>query len=707
MLNLLKLIVFVLLVAGFSCKARKNNILRKYCLRIFVIGILFALIAGAISSQVPSLADEVTLTAMGTGEKGTSGVDEVYLSGYTVDETQYIPGQDMKVVSGKWFWNGEKYCWRLETDSRQPDGVTREVTVEIPVGKERTLEFAADKWRGAVQISSGGNTWIVDTYSDTAFTQSEPIGSSSSSMLLVNALREVAVFTIILGAFLVCFFYVLRYAEKKPDEFSEWVNRNSGKLIYAAIAIFTFFFMVRYAGNDSLWGDELIEVEIMNHSIADALGFNLRMRDATPPLFNILAVLWYQIAPYGEQWILLISIIPSVLSIYLIGCISEKLSGKYAGICSSIFMATATSFWVKGAYELRSYGMLVFFITLTILFYYKSLKTENRFNKVIYSILLACVAMTHYFGMLILGMCFISDLILLIVKKVNIKRGLVYIFPALVTVGWLCAVFFVTLRNKKPEEIASWFPVPEIEHIQGMISYITGYQEYVYTIFMICAAIILFSFTTKKLSLLSLENYMYLFCVGTVVTVFAILVVYGNFVNQKSTMWADRYFSILFPFAMIICGYIGNWVQAKFGGAGIKNGICLGIFLILFFECVPQVQKYSADQPYREVADWIYTKTNYIYDDSTLIYVTCADDSASAFNQYYISRCGKRDKLNVLPMYWRNEEGESLTASDLLEYDTIIAFDMNGAIKSTIPAESYKILEQENSLKVTVYQKTL
>lgn len=39
------------------------------------------------------------------------------------------------------------YCWRPETDGRQPEGTVRSVTLEIPVSWDRTVNFFSNEWR--------------------------------------------------------------------------------------------------------------------------------------------------------------------------------------------------------------------------------------------------------------------------------------------------------------------------------------------------------------------------------------------------------------------------------------------------------------------------------------------------------------------------------------------------------------------------------
>ena len=128
-----------------------------------VLTVIVAFVANWAANALPPLTDQVTLT--GVGQKREEAVlDEIFLDSYTVDGRSYVPGKSLQIVDGKWFWIGESYVWRNENDSRQPEGVTRSVTVKIPVGWSRTLDFRGGIWRGFVEISAGGETWIADTF---------------------------------------------------------------------------------------------------------------------------------------------------------------------------------------------------------------------------------------------------------------------------------------------------------------------------------------------------------------------------------------------------------------------------------------------------------------------------------------------------------------------------------------------------------------
>lgn len=146
--------------------------------------------------RVPPLTDQVTLTALGEKQAEASGV-EVYLDGFTVDGKQYSAGENLKIESGHWFWNGDAYCWRIETDFRQPDGMNRTIEVSIPVGAERTLDFQGDIWRGFVEIASVEGTQIFDTYSEVGQVVSVSIGSSQTHMLVLDQLEEESILLIL------------------------------------------------------------------------------------------------------------------------------------------------------------------------------------------------------------------------------------------------------------------------------------------------------------------------------------------------------------------------------------------------------------------------------------------------------------------------------------------------------------------------------
>lgn len=692
----------------------RDRLSRRWLAYITAAILICAVAVNYAVSFLPPMTEEVTLTALGEKQEAAKGM-EVYLSGYTIDGKSYISGKSLEIVEGKWFWKGEIYTWRPETDSRQPEGTTRTVVLKIPVGWNRTLDFNSSQYRGKVEISTYEKQWTVDTYSEEGRINSEQIGRSRTTLLLLNQLRRLALYILV---FLVLSFWGIRtvqWALEKPEQAREWLDRNSGKIAYGCIALVTFALMVHYADKYSLWYDCIATISFTCGTVAEAFYTCFNLYDYTPPFYNICATLWYHIAPYGQKWLLLISIVPTVLAIYLMGLIGEHLKGKYCGIFASIFIAFSTSVWLNAAYQYRSYSFLVFFSALTLYSYI--LKGENvKLSRIYFSLSLTGLAMSNYYGMLACAGYAIADLYLVYKKQSSMKRTIIpYIFPGVISISWVIGIIAITLQHREYKKIATWYPEPSgAEQVYDLLRFLSGNIDIFYYLFLISlsAAVIVCVQKTKSFSM---DRFYLLFSTMQIICMVSIMLIYSNFVNRESPKWAERYFLVLIPQICIVLiyafsGFIG-FLKEESIKKNLQKVCCLSVGIITFLHCYhviitpSEIKAITASgttcvtEPYREAADWIYTQNNYIFNRDTVIIANDHYGAKRGTIEYYIERQGRRDPLN----YYHNSE---ITADELINYNRIYFW------KTSIPSsyqnvlkEFYELDTKKEDIRILVYQK--
>ncbi|WP_195282972.1 hypothetical protein [Harryflintia acetispora] len=315
-ISIIKILLFLAISVG-TYLWFLHNVERSKMIGFSLAAIAFSIIAGCITAAIPSLTDKVTLTAMGTGREEAENV-EVVLNGYIVDGKIYSALESLEIVDGRWFWSGEQYCWRAETDTRQPEGRTRFITIKVPVGYERFLNFQGHVYRGKVKINTEAEEWVVDTYAEPPCILPVSIGRSSYKALILNYGFHLSIYAGILFLLMKATTILLK------SKLELGITQNIGKLFYVAIALISFILMVYYVDRVPLWSDELLQAESASYGLKASLQRCLQMRDATPPLYSICAALWYRIAPFGERWLLLISMVPTAISVYLLGSAGEK-----------------------------------------------------------------------------------------------------------------------------------------------------------------------------------------------------------------------------------------------------------------------------------------------------------------------------------------------------------------------------------------------
>lgn len=708
-MNLVILIakVMVLLAAIFVALQYKKPSKKWAKMRACCV-ILFALLAQITSMFWPSATDTITIQAL--GEKNElSQSDEVWLSGIVVDgETVQIPMPEQ----GKWFWIGENYAWRNENDNRQPQGTTREISLYIPVGVERLLQFTTSPWGGMCKIRSEDFEITVDTYSETNSSIEVQMKRSSVGLIVRQVLQEIAVFAIVmivLGGLFCKIENSFRKLElKQKKKYKESVCKQIGPAIVAAIA---FVWMIWYAGISSFWSDELHQIGVINRGIGDGLSAILNMREATPPLFSICLYIWYRIAPYGEQWLLLISIIPTVLSIYLIGLICTKLTDNmHTGILGSILAATSSTLWIMQAFELRAYAFTLFFATTTLYLHIR--RSESIKFEICYSVSVLCLAMSHYFAMIVCGIFFIADFLQMLNKRLSFKKIVaLYSMPAIGSIFWLICVYFVALKNNTTASIASWYVVPNLKNIYEVLLLLTGNKGW-----MVVLLVIVISSVLVKSCMKVDDNERYIsgyylrFSIAMVVSMIMMIFLYGNLINQESTMWEPRYFMVLTPFIMVIISIgLGNILKKIDQLLGNKQAIVQSVCCITFAAVLSFVLNNVVSvpnwpvEPYRESADWLYEQANDIYSDKTAVIITTTDLVKYGWTDYYLTQQGRRDPINCY-----NIQQFLDPKKDLLNFDKIyLQYSLVG-----IPQDVQEVLNQYftlesdyQNLSICVYNK--
>lgn len=691
----------VILIVEFKFIGKKLS--QRERVSVVLVSIVCAFIANAVSGFFPSMTDEVRITALGEKSKQATN-SEVLLSGYTVDGKTYISGTDLQIKDGHWFWIGEKYSWRPESDMRQPEDVTKSITVSIPVGWGRTLDFAGNVYRGKAEISTKDGDYIVDTYAETDEIIHAKVGRSSSADLILNQIYLDAVYVGIflvlsLGAFSFPAFVLNNAAIRK---------KYQGNFIYAGIAITAFVIMLHYSGRFSFWTDELYQVAFTKGSLREALMYCVNMDEVSPPLSLLCATVIYHILPYGETWLLLFPMMLTAVSIYLIGITGKRVYGVSCGTLASIFMACHIIMWDGVAFEYRAYPLLV---TLAVLSLYCFVRRNEEPHSVkwmaLFCLSLTGMAMTHYFGILLCVEYFLADLYLYIRKNITFKTGVVsYALPGCSSIAWM-----LIIKRASAKFESAPHAIPNLLDVQNMLRYIAGWFELSYWVLILgLSAPIVYMIVRaagKRKEKIEWKWFYQAMLSVMIIGTMAGLIVYGQLSEAKSTIWTDRYFRIYIPNACILSAFVVDSFMNHLKSDRITkstnlslNSIACGFFaMILSLYCLGRVCVETSSMPYREAADYIYSMGNDIFKDDTVIVSTCVPLVEEGWDEYYITRQGRRDPLNTISQ-------DELDIDDMTKYRRVILqynhYEILPELQSTL--DTHYLLETDRmDLKVRTY----
>ena len=197
------------------------------------------------------------------------------------------------------------------------------------------------------------------------------------------------------------FFAILIY-ELNKEKFSFNFNffKNS-----AIIWILILGFALRLCDiNIPFWWDELYTA-----SVAGGINepFIRAFQDAwNPPLFYILSKIWMMIVGNAEFKCRILTVLLSTFSIYLIYVFVKRNLNKKAALLAS-FLFSINVYAIHSALEFRSYALQILLSLLSSYFLFKIIKYKKNRYFIIYGILAALMANTHYYQILFLANNFI------------------------------------------------------------------------------------------------------------------------------------------------------------------------------------------------------------------------------------------------------------------------------------------------------------
>jgi len=124
------------------------------------------------------------------------------------------------VVQGHWYIASGHYAWRPQEDTRFDGTATESITLSIPVGWERSVQFHGNAWRGyAIVKKPDGAKATINTYSEDNQIYSCWIGRSDTKMLLLNGIVKTFSFAAILAILTYLFIWVI--SKSMVDEGTE------------------------------------------------------------------------------------------------------------------------------------------------------------------------------------------------------------------------------------------------------------------------------------------------------------------------------------------------------------------------------------------------------------------------------------------------------------------------------------------------------
>lgn len=681
-------------------------VLRKYRtskleITLLLLTLVFVLIAESAASCVPTLTDKITLTAMGENNPNAIG-REIFIKDYIIEDEIVLPSD---AVEGKWFWLKGHYMWRPEGDERQPKGTTRRIVMEVPVGEFRTINFDSNPWSGIVEVNDGTKVQTVDTYAENYVLLTE----SSSEKLMLNEARKLIAYILVLFAFSLLASLIIKQCLKDTEKTRVWWDSHWDKAVIFGISVIAVLYYFANSASTSFWLDEISQLYFIGcgHSVADTIKFSANLTEWMPPLFGIVANLWYRIMPYGEKWLLLLPILSCGVGIYATGLIGTELKNKRTGILASVFAATSLVVSSSCAFELRSYGFLFMFSSLLVLIYIRRLKSareESWKSIIVYGIVMALCVYTHYMAVLLCLALFIIDTVLLIKKKISAKTVLSYFIGGALFLPW--AIIFLCNANFAEK---TWHPAVGLRHIDYLLLYYSSGNEWIYLLlvgaFALGAVELAAAFSKKNKS----DN-ISLPAVAFSATILPIAIWFSYaFTHANMSLWMERYFMYLLPLLFVLMSLLADGICLLLSSKKAASVVCTFLCLFAVLTSFNAIKNHSSE-PYREAANWLYCQDD-IYSETTMVLYSGMEGTAGGWNEYYLQMKGRRDAVNITHFYDDDPsfvvEPRHIDVNSLLKYDKIYLYLYLPLTDDAaeLLTDNYDCVEKVENLNLYVFQK--
>lgn len=211
-------------------------------------------------------------------------------------------------------------------------------------------------------------------------------------------------------------------------------------LLYAVINLY-----ISYR-NQAIWFDEAYSLAMFKRSWPEIISFT--SKDFHPPLYYFIVKAPLSIFGYSTLLARVLSIIPSLLTMYFGAKFLRENFGNYT---SFVFLALFYCSIGLMAYsqEIRMYSLAMFFVSLNFLSAFSLVQKPTLKNQISYTFFLVCTFYTHYYAAVIVGIGFLFLLYSsLICKTVKLKHILhIFLISTLLYLPWIYMVVFEQFKD--------------------------------------------------------------------------------------------------------------------------------------------------------------------------------------------------------------------------------------------------------------------
>ncbi|MBT5338733.1 hypothetical protein HN643_03365 [Candidatus Falkowbacteria bacterium] len=153
-----------------------------------------------------------------------------------------------------------------------------------------------------------------------------------------------------------------------------------------------------------IWFDEALSIHYASLDFESL--FNILKFDSSPPLFYLLLWLWQNIFGSSLTTLVLLPFIFSLASIVSVFYLAKEIFNKKIGLLASLFFSLS-ALNISYATELRTYSLLVFLVSLSMLFGWKGWQHNRNRDWILYIVFTLLSLYSHYTAIVYLAIWFV------------------------------------------------------------------------------------------------------------------------------------------------------------------------------------------------------------------------------------------------------------------------------------------------------------
>lgn len=457
------------------------------------------------------------------------------------------------------------------------------------------------------------------------------------------------------------------------------------KIIEYIIIFGMLFFLIENASAQSFWSDEMSTIGYIREGTSFIEMIKGYMVDdaVNLPLYPSILYFVYRIVPYGEVYLLMPSILFTILSVIIIGRIGHTCGGESTQLASICIGSISIWLICRGAWDIRCYSLLVLLSAATIYFYIKRLQKESYQNILKYGVSMLFLFYTHWFGALMMISFALVDLYLYLTKKIKLKCIISYLVAGGLFIPWCICMVLTTTRNLTGNNSDS-LP-PKLGNIKDTLCYLSGGRMLCLIILVAGILIVICKHCRKNDSRNIDIPFILLITCAWVITV---VYIYCAYINPKGSFYENKYFFVLIPQTIVVMAYGLTQFRQIFTGKRVLRISVDIVLLMMYFIIMYKNYKFCYEfaqelrMPYRQCAEYL-TDTKDIYQKDTLVISAETSNLTHAWYDYYFIKRGKEIPKNTL-VFNKNRDIDTLKTWNvkyeqniLNEYNEIIVFSLS------------------------------